>query len=219
MLDLYTEHVTGMPHRLYNVQRGMDVSIVRQTVAQRFWPWIIMIGVCVLATILLRWQGRLWICACGSVRLWVSDIRSSDTSQHLFDPYSVTHIEHGLVFFCALSLVVQRLAWRWQSVLAIAVEALWEVLENSAFVIERYRAATFALGYTGDTIVNSLGDICCCGLGLVIAHWLGVRRTIALFFGIELVLLIWIKDTLLLNVLMLLFPIEAIKTWQMAGGS
>jgi hypothetical protein len=107
------------------------------------------------------------------------------------------------------------LAPAWQLWLALVVEALWEVVENSAWIIDRYRQTTLALGYNGDTVLNSLSDILLCGLGFVLARRLGFYRTLAIFVTTELVLLFWIRDGLLLNILMLIYPIDAIKTWQM----
>jgi hypothetical protein len=111
---------------------------------------------------------------------------------------------------------VQRLSPPWQLFLAVCIEALWEVFENSAFVIERYRATAMAQGYMGDTIVDSLGDLLSCVLGFVLARRLGFRGSIFLFLATEAVLLAWIHDSLLLNVVMLIHPIDAIKTWQTA---
>ena len=105
----------------------------------------------------------------------------------------------------------------WQLTLAIAIEAGWEILENTNFVIERYRTATAAVGYTGDTVVNSLGDILCCTVGFIIARRLGFRRSLIAFLLLELVLILWIRDSLLLEILMLIVPIDLIRTWQMCG--
>jgi hypothetical protein len=177
--------------------------------------WLAIAAVVVLTIVLLRSQGRLWICSCGQVYLWVGDIWSSDNSQHVFDPYSFTHVLHGFVFLWVLSWALPRLAPLWQLCLALTIESLWEVVENSAVIIQRYRETTLALGYEGDTVVNSLGDIVLCGLGLVLARQLGFRRTLALFVVTEVVLLFWIRDSLILNVIMLIYPIEAIKAWQL----
>jgi hypothetical protein len=133
------------------------------------------------------------------------------------DPYSFTHLLHGFVLCGLLVLIVPRLSLVWQLWLALSIEALWEVVENSEFVIRRYREETAALGYYGDTIVNSLGDILVCGLGFVLARRLGLRRTMALFVVTEVVLAIWIRDNLTLNILMLIYPVEAVKEWQAAG--
>ena len=165
----------------------------------------------------LRSQGRLWWCSCDYLLLWSGDPWSSDNSQHLLDPYSFTHVLHGFVFCGLLALVAPRLAQAWRLWLAVSIEAVWEVVENSKFVIQRYREETAALGYQGDTVVNSLTDILLCGLGFLLAGRLGLRRTAALFVVTEVALALWIRDNLSLNVLMLIYPIDAVKEWQAAG--
>ena len=167
--------------------------------------------------LVLRSQGRLWLCSCDYLLLWSGDPWSSDNSQHLLDPYSFTHVLHGFVFCGLVALILPRLTEVWQLWVAVSIEAVWEVLENSEFVIRRYREETAALSYQGDTIVNSLADILLCGLGFVVARRLGLRRTVVLFVVTEVTLAVWIRDNLSLNVLMLIYPIEAIKEWQAAG--
>jgi len=164
---------------------------------------------------MLQQQGRLWICDCGRVYLWVGDIWSSDNSQHIFDPYSFSHVLHGVMSWAILMWLLPRLSLSWQLVITTFVEASWEVAENSAMIINRYRESTLALGYNGDTILNSIADIFCCIVGFAIALRLGYRRSLALFIVTELVMILWIKDSFLLNVLMLIYPIQAIKMWQM----
>jgi hypothetical protein len=110
---------------------------------------------------------------------------------------------------------VPRLTPAWRLSLAIAFESAWEVFENSNFIIQRFRAETASLGYQGDTIVNSLGDILCCVVGFLIAQRLGFRRSLVLFAVLEFVLLIWIKDSLILEIIMLSYPVDAIKAWQL----
>lgn len=180
----------------------------------KVWPWLASLAVGLLTPFILRLQGRLWWCACGYLRLWVGDIWSSDNSQHILDPYSFTHILHGVIFFWALVALAPRLSLAWQLWWALLIEAAWEIAENSAFIIQRYRETTLALGYTGDTIVNSLADILMCGLGFWLALKLGFRRSVLLFVLTEVILILWIKDSLILNVIMLIYPIEAIKNWQ-----
>lgn len=163
----------------------------------------------------LRRQGRLWWCVCGEPYLWAGDVQSLHNSQHLFDPYSFTHILHGIILCGVLAYFIPRLSANWRLVIAIGIESLWEVFENSTYIIQRYRAETISLGYQGDTIANSLGDIFCCGVGFLLARQIGFRRSLVLFAVFEIMLLVWIRDSLLLNVLMLIYPIEAIKSWQM----
>ena len=164
---------------------------------------------------LLRAEGRMILCACGYFAVWVSDWCSSNTSQQLLDPYSFTHVLHGFLFFWLIALLFKRMPRAWQFVLALVLESAWEIFENTSFVINKYRTETAALGYQGDTIVNSLGDLGCALLGFVIARQLGVRRSLIVFVVIEAILIFWIHDSLLLQILMLIRPVEAIKLWQM----
>lgn len=180
------------------------------------WPWLALTAVVAAAVVQLRYQGRLWSCACGRVLFWSGDAWSADNSQHLFDPYSFTHVLHGFVFCGLLAWLLPRLSWNWRLALAVCVEAVWEVLENSAFIINRYRENTLALGYTGDTILNSFGDLLACALGFLLARRLGLRRALLVFVLTEIALLIWIRDSLLLEVLMLIYPVDAIRAWQMS---
>ena len=173
--------------------------------------------VLLLMIVLLRAQGRLLLCACGQFEVWTSDTCSSNNSQQLFDPYSLTHVVHGFLFFYLVVLVFRRLAGGWQLLLALTLEAAWEVFENSSFVIERYRTATAALGYQGDTVVNSIGDLACALIGFLIARQVGIRGSLILFALLELILILWIRDSFLLQILMLVWPIEAIKAWQMCA--
>ena len=186
---------------------------------RKLWSWVALGAVLAGAVLLLRLEGRLWICACGRFQLWSGDICSSDNSQHFLDPYSFTHVLHGFLFFWLVALLMKRflkgLRPNWQIVLALAVEALWEVFENTNFIINRYRSETAALGYNGDTVVNSFGDIICCLVGFLVARWLGWRRSIIVFLVVEVILLFWIRDSLLLEIVMLISSIDAVKAWQM----
>mgnify|MGYP003288959416 CR=1 FL=1 len=155
------------------------------------------------------------LCACGHFALWVSDWCSANTSQQLLDPYSFTHVLHGFLFFWLITLLFKHMPRAWQFWLALLLESAWEVFENTSFVINKYRTETAALGYQGDTIVNSLGDLACALLGFVIARQLGVRRSLIVFAVIEAILIFWIHDSLLLQILMLIRPVEALKLWQM----
>ena len=178
-----------------------------------------MVAVLVATALLLHAEGRLWICSCGTLHLWAGDTCSSSNSQQFLDPYSFTHVLHGVVYFWLIALLV-KLAWprlrsAWQLWLAVTVAALWELFENSSVIIQRYREATAALGYEGDTVVNSMGDLLCCVAGFMIARRLGLRRSVIAFVGTEVVLLFWIRDSLLLDILMLVHPFAAIKAWQL----
>lgn len=181
---------------------------------RRAWPWLAVVAVLAAAACLLRWQGRLWLCSCGHFRLWFGDAWGPETSQQLFDPYSFTHVLHGFAFAGLLALLLPRANWRWRVALAVAAEALWEVFENTEYVINRYRESTAALGYNGDTVVNSLGDIIACTTGVLLARKLGPLKTLLVFALTEVVLLFWIRDSLLLNIILLVYPSEKLKAWQ-----
>jgi hypothetical protein len=180
-----------------------------------YWPLIVVAAALVLSAVVLRWEGRLWMCACGTIRLWSSQICSSDNSQHILDAYSFTHVLHGFLFFWLIRLLFSRLRPGWQFALAALLEVSWEIFENTNFIIERYRSETAALGYAGDTVVNSLGDTFCCLVGFLIAFRLGWRKSLVVFAVLEVVLIIWIRDSLLLEILMLAMPIDGIRAWQM----
>jgi hypothetical protein len=184
---------------------------------RRVLPWLAIAVVLVSTAYLLHSQGRLWWRACDDLCLWSGDTWSSDNSQQLLGSFTITHVLHGFMFCGLLALVLPRLPALWQLSIAVSIEALWEITENSQFIIRRYREWTVAHGYHGDTIVNSFGDILACGLGFVLARQLGFRRAFAVFMLTEAVLIVWIRDSLLLNILMLIYPIDAIKEWQAAG--
>ena len=172
--------------------------------------------VLLLMIVVLRIEGRSFFCTtCDQFAIWIGDTCSSSTSQQLFDPYSFTHVLHGFLFFWLIALLFRRLSPPWQFWLALFLEAVWEVFENTRFVIDKYRTETAALGYTGDTVVNSLGDLACALAGFLLARQLGVRRSLIVFALVELVLILWIHDSLLLQILMLVRPVEALKSWQM----
>lgn len=167
--------------------------------------------------VLLRFQGRSLLCSCGYFAVWIGDWCSSNTSQQLLDPYSLTHILHGFLFFWLIALFFRRMPRLWQFWLALLLESAWEVFENTSFVINKYRTETAALGYQGDPVVNSLGDLACALLGFLIARQLGVRRSLIVFVLVEAVLILWIRDSLLLQILMLVRSVEAIKLWQICS--
>jgi hypothetical protein len=192
----------------------LNHAATRDDLQRRVWPWLAVVAVLAAAAFELRRQGRLWLCSCGHFRLWLGDAWGSETSQQLFDPYSFTHVLHGFAFCGLLALVLPRAGWRWQLALAVAAEAAWEVFENTEFVINRYREATAALGYNGDTVVNSLGDVVACAAGFLLARRLGALKTLLVFALTETVLLFWIRDGLLLNILLLVYPSEKLRAWQ-----
>jgi hypothetical protein len=180
------------------------------------WALAGAMGLIVIAitTAAVRLEGRLWRCRCGELRIWVSDVHSEHCSQHLLDPYSLTHVLHGVGFCLSWWLVGFGRSSRLSLLLTIAAECAWEVLENWPMIIERYRSQTAALGYEGDSVVNVLGDLASCVAGWVMASKLKWQWTVSIWIAIELLLLFWIRDNLLLNVLMLILPLEGLKQWQ-----
>jgi len=172
--------------------------------------------VIIAATILLV-MGRHPICTCGTIDLWVGGRDSPKTSQMLADWYSFSHLVHGLLFYAALWLAARRWPVEWRFVTALIAEASWEIVENTPMVIDRYRHATAALGYNGDSVLNSVSDILMMAVGFVFARKLPVWGAIALLIVLELIPLYVIRDNLTLNVWMLLWPSQAVGAWQAAG--
>jgi hypothetical protein len=176
--------------------------------------WIVAFALLALTAIILLCMGRPPICTCGTIKLWAGDVHSSDNSQHIADWYSLSHIIHGFLFYFLGWLVLRRNPAGDRLIAAIVIEASWELLENSPLIIERYRHETAALGYTGDSVINSVADISFMLLGFALARRLPVWATIAVAIGFELLALAVIRDNLTLNVLMLVAPSAAIKAWQ-----
>lgn len=173
----------------------------------------------VLATVAaLQGMGRLWWCACRSPVPWTSDVISSHNSQHLLDPYSFSHFQHGLVFYLLLwALLRHRLDVMSRGLLMLGLEASWEIFENTPFTIERYRAATISLDYYGDSILNSIGDLASCTAGYLFAAAVPTWASIIAYLAVELGMILLIRDSLLLNVLMLVHPVDAVRRWQQGG--
>jgi hypothetical protein len=166
------------------------------------------------AFVAILWaSGRPWICKTG-IGLWTG-AWSNCTSQHFLDPYSLTHVLHGVIFYWALQLAAPKMPIHWRLFLAVAIEIGWELVENSAWVIERYRQHTASLDYVGDSILNSTGDVVSTLLGFYLASRFSWKAAVSLFLVIEIGLLLTIRDNLTLNVLMLLVPSDGIKQWQM----
>jgi hypothetical protein len=166
---------------------------------------------------LLYMMGRPPICTCGEIDLWINEANSSRTSQMLADWYSPSHIVHGFLFYAALWLVARKMPVERRFLIALTIEAAWEIVENTPMIINRYREATTALGYTGDSVLNSMSDIAMMGLGFLLARKLPVWVSVAIVLVLEVVPLIIIRDNLTLNVWMLLAPNEAVKAWQSGG--
>ena len=183
---------------------------------------LITIGICVLVVavtiLILKVMGRPFISNSGTVKLWHAELVSSENSQHLSDWYSFTHIVHGFLLFFLLWLISKKIPqirkFSVGFVIAVVMESIWEVIENTNFVIYRYREATIALDYFGDSIINSTADILFMSLGFMMASRLSVLASVSFVAASEIMLAIVIRDNLALNILMLIYPIDAIKEWQ-----
>jgi len=164
-------------------------------------------------------MGRVPICKCGTIRLWVGKVNSAENSQQIADWYSFSHIIHGFIFY-GLTYLLGRRRWSLglRLLLAVLVESAWEVFENTNYVVNYYRHQTMSWGYAGDSILNSMCDILFAVLGFFIAARVPVWLTIALIVAMEVGVAIAIRDNLTLNIIMFLHSFEAIKHWQMGGG-
>jgi hypothetical protein len=163
------------------------------------------------------WMGRLPLGPDGRFGWWEGNIWSQEQSQRFADPYSFTHVVHGLLYYSLLWLLARRAPARVRFIAALVIEAAWEILENSPIIIDRYRAVTIALGYTGDSVLNSLSDILMMSIGYFFAWRLRVWQSVVVGLALEVGLALWVRDNLGLNLIMLIHPIDAIRVWQMAG--
>jgi hypothetical protein len=179
--------------------------------------WAALLGFFAALAVVELLMGRTWLGPDGRFGLWESDIWSAANSQRLADPYSFSHLGHGILFYALLWAVGRRLDVRHRLLIAAAMEAAWEILENSPIIINRYRAATIAAGYEGDSVLNSLSDLLMMTLGFLFAGKVKAWQSVVALVAMELGCLLWVRDNLTLNVIMLVCPIEAIKAWQAAG--
>ena len=178
------------------------------------------VGLWLAAGAILLAMGRVPICTCGTVKLWWGVVQSSENSQHIADWYSFSHVIHGLRFYFFAHILWRR--WKlfggrpaaWALPIAVAFEAFWELLENSPLIIDRYRAVTVSFGYSGDAVINSIADIGFMALGFWIASKLPVWSSVVMAIAFELFTLAMIRDNLALNVLMLVWPLDAVRDWQ-----
>ncbi|NOJ36068.1 DUF2585 domain-containing protein [Agrobacterium vitis] len=183
--------------------------------AASFW---LVVPVIILAVQILaeHFMGRIWICSCGYVKLFEAGVNTPGNSQHLADWYTPSHIIHGFLFYGLGWLVLRRGSFGQRLTLATLIEAGWELLENSPIIINRYRAATMAVGYEGDSILNSAMDTVFMALGFIFASRAPIWLTIVVAMFFELLTGYLIRDNLTLNVIMLVWPVDAIKAWQAA---
>ena len=196
-----------------------ETPLQRSIAALRRYWWVVAaaVGVCVADAVIELWMGRLPFGPDGRMGLWEGDIWSSAQSQRFADPYTLSHTIHGMLFYAILWLVARRAPVEKRFIGALVLEAAWEVLENSPIIINRYREATIALGYVGDSVFNSVSDVLFAALGFLFAWRVRPWVTVAVILAMEIGTALWMRDNLTLNIVMLLHPIDAIQEWQMAG--
>lgn len=177
---------------------------------------ISLVIIAIAATVLLA-MGREPICKCGYIKFWHGEVFSSENSQHLTDWYTPSHILHGLIFYGLTFVLLNKFSFGFRLACATVVEVAWEIIENTDAVINHYRESTISLDYFGDSVINSVSDCLAMMVGFYLARLLPVWASIGLFFLAEAVTAYFIRDGLLLNILMLLWPLEAVKNWQSGG--
>jgi hypothetical protein len=177
---------------------------------------LIVAGIILAAALALYLMGHPLICKCGYVKLWHFNVVSAENSQHLIDWYTPSHLIHGFLFYGALWLLSRfvPLSFAMRLILAVAIEAAWEVIENTDFVINHYREMTISLDYYGDSVINSVSDILVMVLGYFMAARLPVWLTVTIAIALELFVGAMIRDNLTLNVLSFVWPVDAVLNWQ-----
>lgn len=196
----------------------MNASPVSSQATGLSWPWgkiLLIIGITTaIQAVILYMMGRVPVCECGTIRLFVNEVNSNENSQQFFDWYTLSHIIHGFLFYGLFWLIAPKAPLHVRLLLALGLEIGWELVENSNFIIDRYRANTSSVDYFGDSILNSVFDTLSMVLGFFLAARLPiwVIVTTAIFF--EILALIVIRDNLILNVIMLLHPFDFIRQWQ-----
>ncbi len=192
-----------------------DRTIPRVTPAQAL---LAALAITAVTAGVLLWIGRIPMCGCGYIKLWHSGTNDAETSQHLTDWYTYSHVLHGVIFYWLLWAIFRgRLSVAARLVIAMLIEAAWEIFENMPFIIERYRTQTVSRDYAGDSVINSVGDMLATLAGFLLTARLPVWLTVVLVIATEITMLIVLRDNLILNIIMLLYPLEAIRQWQAAG--
>jgi hypothetical protein len=179
---------------------------------------LLALGIVVVQALALYWLGRTPICTCGFIKFWEGNAFSDGNSQHLSDWYTPSHVVHGFIFYFFAWAIFRKASIAWRFAFAVFLEAAWEVIENTSWIIEYYRGNTVSLNYYGDSIINSVMDVVWMALGFLIAWRVPVLASLALILALEGIAAYVIRDNLTLNVLMFIYPFESIKAWQTAIG-
>ncbi len=187
----------------------------KMQILKKYWlPLTLSLLIMILTGVIEYFTGRSLLGPSGTFGFWESSIWSSENSQRVADVYSFSHIIHGMGFYALLWLFARRVPMKYRFVLALLMEAVWELFENSPIIINRYRSVTLALGYVGDSVLNSVADIVMVGIGFIITRFSKVWLTVFLVIAMELGCLFWVRDNLTLNILMLVAPIQSVLDWQ-----
>lgn len=185
---------------------------------KKYWVGILGLILVMMITGTIEYgTGRSLLGPSGTFGWWEASVWSSENSQRVADAYTFSHIIHGMLFYAFLWLVARKLPVKYRFVLALIMEALWELFENSPFIIERYRAVTIAQGYVGDSVLNSVSDVVFAGIGFFISRFSKLWTSVFLIILMEVGCFFWVRDNLTLNIIMLIYPSEVIKTWQSEG--
>ncbi len=193
---------------------GVLVAVAMNSIFRSLKDWLLPVGVLLAVALTLFFMGREPICKCGYVQLWNGVVFSEHNSQHISDWYTFSHVIHGFLFYALTWYFGRNWSFAVRLAMATAIEGAWEIFENTDFIINRYREATIALDYYGDSILNSVCDILAMTAGFVFARKAPIAVTVNLAIAMELAVGYLIRDNLTLNIIMLLWPLEAIKTWQ-----
>src|SRR3989344_3056863 len=185
---------------------------------KKYWLVIILFFLILLITGGIEYStGRSLLGPDGMFGWWESSVWSSENSQRVADAYTFSHIIHGMLFYAFLWWIARKVPMKYRFIMALIMEAAWELLENSPIIIDRYRAVTIAQGYVGDSILNSVSDVVFAGFGFIISRFSKFWISVVLIVLMEVGCLFWVRDNLTLNVIMLVYPSETIKTWQSEG--